>query len=372
MKNMNRLLIVSNRLPIKIVKRKNKVHFQRSVGGLATGLSSFYKSCQSLWIGWPGITLKKIKKEKKDVETRLMAENNYPVFLSQQDVEGYYNGFCNKTIWPLFHYFTQYTKYNENLWRHYKRVNEAFCDAVIKVMEPDDVIWVHDYHLMLFPKLIREKIPDATIGFFLHIPFPSFEEFRLLPWRKEILEGLLGADLIGFHTYDYVRYFISSVRRLLGFEHTLGQITAGNRVVKVDTFPMGIDYQRFTSALKNPEVKQEINKIRKKVGDHKIIFSIDRLDYTKGILQRLDAFNLFLEKNPEYKEKVTFILVAVPSRITVEQYELLKKQLDERVGRINGKHGTIEWMPVWYLYRFLPFHHLVALYNLADVALVTP
>ncbi|MCP8311354.1 MAG: bifunctional alpha,alpha-trehalose-phosphate synthase (UDP-forming)/trehalose-phosphatase [Candidatus Methylarchaceae archaeon HK01B] len=369
---MVRLLIVSNRLPVTIVKRKGKLHFQPSTGGLATGLSSFYKSYQSLWIGWPGTALNEIKGKEKDVKERLLSESCYPVFLSRHDIENYYHSFCNKTIWPLFHYFPQFTMYNESWWDSYKKVNKAFYNAIVKVAEPDDIIWINDYHLMLLPKLIREKLPEATIGFFLHIPFPSFEIFRLLPWRKEIIEGLLGSDLIGFHTYDYVWNFLDSVRRLLGYEHTLSQITAGNRIVKADAFPMGIDYKRFVNVVHEPEVQREINRVRKEIGERKIILSIDRLDYTKGILLRLEAFDAFLEKNPKYKEKVTLILVASPSRIKVEQYKQLKKQLDELVGRVNGKYGTIGWTPIWYLYRFLPFHALIALYNIADVALLTP
>jgi len=369
---MNRLLIVSNRLPISIEKTENKLDFKRSVGGLATGLSSFYESYESLWIGWPGITLEDIEGKENEVNARLKSKSFYPVYITQQDTENYYEGFCNKTVWPLFHYFTQYAKYDEVTWRSYKQVNEAFFEVIMKVIEPGDTIWVHDYHLMLLPKLIREEIQDATIGFFLHIPFPSFEVFRLLPWRKEILNGLLGADLIGFHSFDYVRHFNSSISRLLGYESTFGQIKVDNRLAKVDTFPMGIDYERFSSAVTESAVQDEIKQIRDEVGERKIIFSIDRLDYTKGILKRLESFDLFLDNNPEYEEKVTLILVAVPSRTGVEQYELLKKQLDELVGRINGQHGKIGWVPVWYLYQFLPFRTLVALYNIADIALITP
>ena len=370
---MGRLLIVSNRMPINVTKREGGLRFQPSVGGVATGLSSFYKSYQSLWIGWPGITLEKIRMEEiEEIGEKLIKENCYPVFLSQHDAENYYYGFCNKTIWPLFHHFPLYTSYSKSFWEAYKRVNRTFCDAVVKIAEPEDVIWVHDYQLMLLPGLIREILPDAHIGFFLHIPFPSFEVFRLLPWRKEIIEGFSGADLIGFHTYDYVLHFLDSVHRLLGYEHTFGQINAGNRVVKVDVFPMGIDYKRFATAVHDQEVEKGIKRIRKKLGDRKIILSIDRLDYTKGIAQRLEAFDVFLEKNPQYKEKVTLILVAVPSRTGVEHYTQLKNRVDELVGRINGKHGTIGWVPIWYLYRFQPFHSLVALYNVADAALVTP
>jgi len=350
------------------------LHFQPSVGGLAIGLGSFYKSYNSLWVGWPGIALnKKDSQEREPLEAKLLSEFNcYPVFLSHNDVENYYHGFCNRTLWPLFHYFTQYVVYDEALYETYKRVNRTFCEAVTEVAKEEDIIWIHDYHLMLLPKLIREKMPDATIGFFLHIPFPSFEAFRLLPWRKEILEGVLGADLIGFHTYDYARHFLSNVRNLLGYEHTLGQISGEDRVIRVDVFPMGIDYEGYANATERREVQKNVNKMRKKLGDTRVILSIDRLDYTKGIPQRLEAFDAFLGKNPQYKEGVTLILVAVPSRTQVEHYRLLKKQVDELIGKINGEHGTIGWIPIWYLYRFLRFPTLNALYSIADIAFVTP
>lgn len=369
---MSRLLVISNRLPISVTRVRNELRFNRSVGGLATGLESFCKSCESLWIGWPGITRDTAKDAKLDIETKLMTENYHPVFLSKRQVEQYYYGFSNKTVWPLFGYFPTYAIYNKAFWKAYVEVNKVFCETVVKIAQPDDRIWIHDYHLMLLPKFIREILPQATIGFFLHTPFPSFEIFRLFPWRTPLLEGILGADLAGFHTYDYVRYFLDSVHRILGHEHSFGQLTPNNRIVKVDAFPMGIDYERFARAVHNPDVRKETKRIRKKVGKRKTILSVDRLDYTKGIVQRLQVFDLFLRNNPEYRKKTTFILVAVPSRTKVERYRLLKRQLDELVGRINGKYGTIDWIPVWYLYRSLPFHKLVALYSVADVALVTP
>ena len=372
---MKRIIIVSNRLPVTVTKRKNGLSFNPSVGGLSTGLSSFYKSYNNVtWIGWPGIFSERLNEnERKIMETRLNREFScHPVLLTQKDVDLYYNGFCNKTIWPLFHYFLQYTTFDKKLWYAYQQVNGIFCEKLSEIVNADDIIWIHDYHLMLLPKLIREKLPDAMIGFFLHIPFPSFEIFRVLPWRREILEGLSGADLIGFHTYSYVKHFLESVRRILGYEHAYGEITIDNRVIKVDSFPMGIDYEKFANAASDPKVKKEIDKVCKTLGDYRIVLSIDRLDYTKGIPQRLEAFDLFLEKYPEFKEKVIFIIVAVPSRTKVEHYRLLKKEVDELIGKINGKHGTLGWTPIRYIYRFLPFHRLAALYNIADIALVTP
>ena len=370
---MKRLLIVSNRLPVNVIKREGNLRFLPSAGGVATGLSSFYKSYSSRWIGWPGMTLENIDDEEKhQIEERLSAQGCHPVFLSKPMVDNYYYGFCNKTLWPLFHHFPLYASYNRSFWEAYRQVNHVFCDAVVESAQPGDVIWVHDFQLMLLPGLIRKRLPEASIGFFLHIPFPSFEVFRLLPWRKEILEGLLGADLIGFHTNDYLLHFLDSVHRLLGYEHSFGQINAGNRLVKVDVFPMGIDYRRFASAVEDPEVRDAIRRFEKKLEGQKVILSIDRLDYTKGIPQRIQAFDLFLERNPQYKEKVTLILAVVPSRTGVEQYAQIKNRVDELVGKINGKQGNIGWMPIWYMYRFQSFHSLVALYNVADAALVTP
>ncbi len=369
---MAKLFIVSNRLPITVAKRGSSLKLQSSVGGLATGLDSFHKSYSSLWIGWPGYISGRITKEKRIIRNKLIAKNCYPVFLSQYAVENYYHGFCSKTIWPLFHYFTQRAIYDDNYWKSYLHVNEQFCKEIIRLSDPDDKIWIHDYQLMLLPKLLREKNPDATIGFFLHIPFPSSEVFRLLPYRKEIIEGILGADLIGFHTHDYVHHFTETVRRLLGYEYSLGRISAGSRTIKVDAFPMGIDYQRYNRAGENRGVQKELNKLLKKLGDRKIIVSIDRLDYTKGIPERLKAFDIFLENNTQYRKKVSLILVAVPSRTGVSHYVLLKKQVDELISRINGKYGDIGWVPIWYLYRFLNFQELVPLYKIADVALTTP
>jgi len=371
---MQRLVLVSNRLAITVEKRKEGFHFKQSVGGLATGLSSFYKTHKSIWVGWCGLSSNSLtEKTMEEIRSKAMSEyNSYPSFLSIQDIGWFYSGFCNRMIWPLFHYFPDYAVYDQDSWESYQHVNEMFCQDVLKVIKPDDIVWIHDYHLMLLPKLLREKMPDISIGYFLHIPFPSHEIFRLIPWRKELLEGLLGADLIGFHTYDYVRHFISSVRRLLGYEHIFGQFVVNNRLIKTDAFPMGIDYYRFADAKPNLKWLNEIIHHCRTDTGCKIVLSIDRLDYTKGIPQRLEAYDLFLEKYPEYKKKVTLVMVAVPSRTGVETYRRLKQLVDEWVGRINGKHGAIDWMPVWYLYRSLPFEQISSLYNIADVALVTP
>ena len=370
---MRKLIMISNRLPFSFGKKNGRLSLESSTGGLATGLRSFYKSRPSAWIGWPGLPVSKITpEEEKQIVKNLAVESCRPIFLSSYEIEQYYHGFANKTIWPLFHYFPLYADYNKNYWTVYKRVNEKFCRAALEIAEPGDEIWIHDYHLLLLPALIKERLPRVSVGFFLHIPFPSFEIFRLLPWREEMLRGMLGADLVGFHTLRYAYHFLDSIRHLLQYDHLNWLVNTGSRLVKVEAFPMGIDYERFHSVVAEPEVQGEIGRIRKKLAGRKTILSVDRLDYTKGIPQRLEAFELFLEKNPDFREKVTLILVAVPSRTAMETYVRLKSRIDELVGRINGRYGTIGWIPIWYLYRFLPLRTLAAYYHTADVALVTP
>ncbi len=374
MHSRNRLILVSNRLPTKIVKGDGGIIVKPSTGGLATGLSAVYRRIPSIWIGWPGIPLEEVSwSDRRRIEETLASRNLYPVFLTKQDIEDYYYGFCNKIIWPLFHYFPEKVRYEPKYWDAYVRVNKIFAEAILQVYRPGDTIWVHDYHLMLLPEMLRRELGDDTpIGYFLHIPFPSSEIFRLLPWRREILSGVLGADLIGFHTYDYVRHFLSSVRRLLGFEHILGKIHVNGRVVKVDVFPMGIDYEGLLKILNTPGVERRCRNIRKTFKDLRIIFSIDRLDYTKGIIQRLKAYKLFLERYPEYRGKIILVLIVSPSRTGIEEYVELKKQIDELVGEINGKYATLEWCPIAYIYRYIPVEELLAFYRVAEVALITP
>lgn len=373
---MSKLLIVSNRLPVTIGREDGRLVARTSVGGLATGLGSFYQSLNSEWVGWPGIATDELTpQDRQEITTQLGRQDCHPVFLSQEEIEAYYNGFCNKTLWPLFHYFPLYTQYEKAFWEAYRAVNQRFCDAVVNLVEAKDTIWIQDYQLLLLPGLIRERHPDATIGFFLHIPFPSSELFRLLPWRREILEALLGADLIGFHTYDYVRHFLTTVQRLLGYgQSAVGRLRllVDDRVIRTEAFPMGIDYEHYQKGTTQPDVQKEVERIRCETGNRKIILSLDRLDYSKGLIQRLQAYDRFLEEYPEYKGKVTLVLKAIASRSGISQYQLLKKQLDELVGRVNGRHGTLNWMPVWYLFRFLPAATLSALYAVADVALLTP
>ena len=367
---MGKTIIISNRLPVKIEQENNELVYKASEGGLATGLNSVFKQGNNLWVGWPGLAIEKSQEE--EVHSNLIKQHMKPVFLSTEEIEDFYEGFSNETLWPNFHYFNQYTVYKEELWLAYQRVNQKFAEIVSEELEDGDTVWIHDYQLLLLPQLIRAISPNATIGFFLHIPFPSYESFRLLPWRRELLNGMLGADFLGFHTYDDMRHFLSSVNRLAGLGNSNGTIKVKNRLIKADALPMGIDYEKYAASAQDPETLARESRYRESIGTVKLILSIDRLDYSKGIPQRLRAFELFLSKYPDFKEKVSLFMVVVPSRDSVSKYKQLKEEIDLLVGRINGQFSKLNWTPIHYFYRSFPLPALSAFYRISDVALVSP
>ena len=367
---MGKTIIISNRLPVKIEQENNELVYKASEGGLATGLNSVFKQGNNLWVGWPGLAIE--KSQEQEVDSNLIKQHMKPVFLSSEEIEDFYEGFSNETLWPNFHYFNQYTVYKEELWLAYQRVNQKFAEILSEELEDDDTVWIHDYQLLLLPQLIRAISPNATIGFFLHIPFPSYESFRLLPWRRALLNGMLGADFLGFHTYDDMRHFLSSVNRLAGLGNSNGTIKVKNRLIKADALPMGIDYEKYAASAQDPETLAREARYRKSIGTVKLILSIDRLDYSKGITQRLRAFELFLSKYPYFKEKVSLFMVVVPSRDSVSKYKQLKEEIDLLVGRINGQFSKLNWTPIHYFYRSFPLPALSAFYRISDVALVSP
>ena len=379
---MAKTIIISNRLPLQVNVSETGLEVTPSVGGLATGLKSFHYEGDSIWIGWTGVPAEEIPEPLiPQVEEKARAQNCIPVSLTEEELQGFYYGFSNRTIWPLFHYFMEFTEFDPQHWEAYKKVNAKYAEVVSEHLNDGDELWIHDYQLLLLPELVRRKNKKVSIGFFNHIPFPSYEVFRTLPWREEILEGMLGADLIGFHTYDYERHFLRSVNRILRKDINFNEVNLGHRIVKVDSFPMGIDYDKFYDAAlnlkkqpmsKNSEFQKQLEIHRDSGIDNQLIISIDRLDYTKGIANRIRAYEYFLEKYPQYHEKVRLVMLAVPSRTDVPQYQLLKKEIDELVGRINGKFATINWTPIWYFYRSMPFDNLIDLYTASDVALITP
>lgn len=370
-----RLLIVSNRLPVVVKREQGSFQFEKGAGGLVSGLSDFLKTLghpgsvlkEYIWMGWPGTTIE--KSDEESLKTALQETYHAsPVFLSQKLMDKVYLGFCNKTIWPLFHYFPNFASFESDFWAEYQRMNELFCEELLKVIRPDDIIWVHDYHLMSLPAMLREKV-NNPIGFFLHIPFPSYEMFRMFPResRSGILEGLLGSDLIGFHTHDYTQYFLQSVLRILGIENHMGHIELPDRMVKVGTYPMGIEFEKFHGMDVSPHASEKPD-----IGQPKMVLSVDRLDYSKGIVNRLQGFELFLKRHPEWHGKVFINMIVVPSRTGVASYQKIKRNLDELVGNINGNYGHEGWTPVVYQYTSLSHKELIARYRRSDVSLITP
>lgn len=369
---MHKFVIVSNRLPVSISRVEGQLKFERSNGGLATAMSSLEVN-DKIWIGWPGLPSDNLTSgEKQQIARELKKLGCIPVHLTRSQIANYYEGYANDTLWPLFHYFPSYAQYKSEYWIAYKKANELFARAVKKHAAEDATIWVQDYQLMLLPRLIRHHIPDAKIGYFHHIPFPSYEIFRLLPERHEIIDGLMGADLLGFHIYDYARHFISSANHLFGTSTDQGMIEYQGRHVKVDAFPIGIDYALWQKQLEAPETKAEIGRLNAHYGTQKVIVSVDRLDYSKGIMKRLLAYEKFLHDNPSWLKKVVLVMVATPSRTEVETYKALRNDIEVTVSRINGLYSTGDWIPISYQFQNLGFEELVSLYAASDVALVTP
>src|SRR5215207_2729440 len=368
---MPRVLIVANRLPITVTPTLAGVDVQKSSGGLATGLLRPHEQSGGLWIGWSGAPEDELSPEQQSaLEQQLTAMRLVAVPLTSDQVTRYYEGFSNGVLWPLFHYLLDQVPLHVRDWDAYVEVNERFADIVAQHYQPDDLIWVHDYQLLLLPELLRTRLPQARIGFFLHIPFPSEELFRTLPERDQVLRGLLGADLIGFHTPSYLRHFAASLTQL-GLTVEIDKVQQADREVRLGVFPMGIDAVAFTALAADPAVQAEASALRGD-GSVRLLVGVDRLDYTKGIPRRLLSYEQMLQAHPELRERVRLVQVAVPSRTGVEAYQEFRALVEGLVGRINGDFGTPRWVPVHYIYRSLTDQELVALYRAADVMLITP
>lgn len=367
---VNKTLIVSNRLPVKIVEQDGEYLLSPSEGGLATGLGSVYKKGDNIWIGWPGIDVPADRQQ--EVADKLAQLNLIPVFLTPDEINLYYEGFSNEVLWPVFHYMVTYANFEQSYWDAYKGVNDKFKDIVCTHLQEGDTIWIHDYQLLLLPGLVRQVQPHVTIGFFQHIPFPSYEIFRLIPWREELILGMFGADLLGFHTFDDVRHFLSAASRLAAGKISDNMITYKDRQIVVESFPMGIDAVKFEELVSDPVVAENIQSLNETMQERKVILTIDRLDYSKGIIQRLQAYELLLQEHPECVDNISLYMIVVPSRDTVPQYKELRDQIDQLVGNINARFRTLNWLPVHYFYRSFPIEFLSALYSTADICLVTP
>ncbi|WOL14646.1 alpha,alpha-trehalose-phosphate synthase [Canna indica] len=372
-----RLLVVANRLPVSAVRKgEDSWSLEISAGGLVSALLGV-KDVDAKWIGWAGVNVPDEVGQR--ALTRALAEKRcIPVFLDEDIVHQYYNGYCNNMLWPLFHYLglpqedrLATTRSFQSQFDAYKRANQMFADVVNAHYQEGDVVWCHDYHLMFLPKCLKEYNSKMKVGWFLHTPFPSSEIHRTLPSRSELLRSVLAADLVGFHTYDYARHFVSACTRILGLEGTPEGVEDQGRLTRVAAFPIGIDSDRFKRALELPAVKEHINELTQRFRGRKVMLGVDRLDMIKGIPQKILAFEKFLEENSAWRDKVVLLQIAVPTRTDVPEYQKLTSQVHEIVGRINGRFGTLTAVPIHHLDRSLDFHALCALYAVTDVALVT-
>ncbi|XP_039262026.2 trehalose-6-phosphate synthase-like [Styela clava] len=384
------MIVVSNRLPF-VLKRDEDGNLTRkaSAGGLVTAVAPVVVECKGLWVGWPGVHLEnpdepipESSPDAKGPTAGLMAKQVVPVHVERNDLEKYYNGCCNSAFWPLFHSMPDRAVFNFQHWESYCRVNQTFAEktvASVRKLQLDEgnkrtpLVWIHDFHLMVAANTIRQSMEDdptlkCSLGFFLHIPFPPYDIFRIFPWDDEILQGLLGHDLVGFHIESYALNFIDCCQQRLGCRVDKDRMLVehGGRTVRVRALPIGIPFNRFVTLAKEsqPFVRQN--------PDQKLVLGVDRLDYTKGLLNRVRSIERLLELYPEHKEKIIFLQVAVPSRTDVEEYQILKEELDQEVGRINGRFSNPNWSPIRYIYRSLGQDELASYYRAADVALVTP
>jgi trehalose 6-phosphate synthase/phosphatase len=367
-----KIINISNRLPITFQKKDNKIKIKTTSGGLVSAVQSLASEDNELhWVGVADFSKEDWSLEGSQYEDNFIL---HPVFVEEELYKLYYEGFSNSVLWPLFHYFPSFVEYRKDYFDAYLEMNLLISEQIKELIEPDDLVWIHDYHLIPLIAHLRRSVPNAKIGFFLHIPFPSYELIRILPknCRDILITGLLGADLVGFHTYDYVQHFATTIQMIAGIQHKNFQLQYEGRMIRLEAFPISIDFKKFNSAYSTPKVTGERNKIRNLYKGKKIIFSVDRLDYTKGIIYRLRGYARFLKNNPEWKEKVVFILIAVPTRHSVSKYAERKEIIEKLIGNINGQYGNYKWSPIVYQYGSVDFDQLLGLYTACDVALISP
>ncbi|MCF8105193.1 MAG: trehalose-6-phosphate synthase [Desulfohalobiaceae bacterium] len=378
------LVIVSNRLPLVLKKDEaGEIKTEMGAGGLVTALAPVLKNRGGIWIGWPGY----VQEEDIQAEPILTRESDRlgyalrPVQLTRQELDDYYEGFSNSVLWPLFHDFLGYCRFHQQYWDAYQRVNNRFAEVIAANIGQNDLVWVHDYHLLLVAAKLREKGARNRMAFFLHTPFPALDIFIRLPWRFKVLSSLLEFDLLGFHTVGDRRNFIGCLRKLVReveigqqaeTEEGLCELRMNGRVIKLGVFPISIDYREFSDLAAAKDISERVKDIHENFPDKKNIFSVGRLDYTKGIPEGLRAFRKFLTLFPEMHRKVRFIQVVVPSREDIPAYAALKEEIERLVGEINGVFSQEDWMPVQYVYRHLDRRELVSFYRACEVALVTP
>ncbi|MBK9739869.1 MAG: trehalose-6-phosphate synthase [Actinobacteria bacterium] len=373
---VSELVVVANRLPVEYSDDSAQARWRRSPGGLVSALEPALRGRRATWIGWSG-QLPAEGEETLDLPDELDGLGIVGVDLTAEQVELFYEGFSNGALWPLYHDAVATPAYHRLEYEAYHEVNRVFADAVAAQAPEGGTVWVHDYQLQLVPAMLRDARPDLRIGFFLHIPFPPVELFAQLPWRRQLLEGLLGADLVGFQTHDGAQNFLGATRRLLGLEPGGDRVDvpdgSGHRTVRVQDFPIGIDAEGFDALARTPEVQARALEMRREMGGFRLLFlGVDRLDYTKGIDVRLRAFSEALEEGLLDASDVTMLQVAVPSRGNVEEYQRIRDDIELLVGRVNGDLGRLGDPAIHYLHQPIPREELVAMYVAADVLLVTP
>ncbi len=362
---MSSWIVVSNRLPFSYDEEKKVL--APSSGGLVTAICGIKTNNQITWVGsLPNNIPRKLVKNSKDQPFHY----SFPE-IDEKLYDSYYNDFCNNVLWPILHYESELIRFHEAGWKSYCEVNRIFAEHIARIANDDDYVWLHDFHFFLVPKLLKKLNPKIKVGFFLHVPFPSSEIYRQLPHREEIVESLIHADLVGFHDFSYLRHFASSVYELLGIHSGLLEIRSHFNTTKLGVFPVGIDTKAFMTQAASRQTQKEIERYRLKENDHLTILGIDRLDYTKGIPYKLEAFKKFLELNPHYVGKVQLLQVAIPSRTEVEDYINLRHEVERLVSEINGRFGQIDYIPVNYIFNSVSKHELLALYRSARVLFVT-
>lgn len=365
------LTIISNRAPYQLRREYDRLLCQKNVGGLVSVLDEMMCQAGGTWIAWG---------EGEGVPTRIGLPPDEPRYslhlipLTEQEIQNYYHGFSNRILWPLSHYFLDRCHFRTEYWSAYQVVNEKFAQAFMEAPSDHDLVWVHDFHLTLLPGLLRKKRPNLSIGFFWHIPFPASPVFRVLPWRGEILRGLLGCDLIGFHLPLHAEHFLQCVEDVLKIpvDRESGSIQYDGHIIKVNAFPVGIDFRKWDDLACSASVREKARQIREEMGIKHVLLGVDRLDYTKGILERLLAYERFLEKYPEFHRQVCLIQIAVPSRTRVDEYRSLRREIDEAIGRITGRFSTRKWIPLRYLSQSFAMEDVASYYLAADLALITP
>ena len=370
--SMAQVLIVSNRLPVTVKKLNGALTYETSIGGLSSGLSGYVKGRTNMWIGWPGIASDDLSDaDKRAITIHLAKLHCKPVFLTQKQIDDFYAGYSNGLLWPLLHSMKMQKSGTDGWWQAYQTVNKQYAEIIVATARHDATIWVHDYQLMLVPEYLKSQLGHNHIGFFLHTPFPPFKVFQKLPDAKRLVGSLLQADLIGLQTKTNVENFSETVT---GFEYGVvanNLLILKGRSVQITDFPIGIDYTKFDKAYQLPDVVRATRRLRAQYAGLKVVAGVDRLDITKGFVERLTAYQTFLERNPKQRKKVVFVLVGAPSRSAVPAYQKLGRDVEKLVSTINNRYGTKKWQPVDYI-KGLPFHEVTALFMVADVGFVTP